>query len=125
MASAVAAQLNDIRDDAASEFQNTFTKCRAMAASADTTITVPRALSRQTLQGNVERENAEQYYRCTVLILFIDRLVEQLNDRFQGRTKDAIKGIYLIPSNLSGVNSKVKPIKRYYGNDLANEDGLI
>ena len=125
MASVVAAQLNDIRDDAASDFQNIFTKCRAMTASADTTITVPIALSRQTLQGNVERENAEQYYRCTVLILFTDCLVEQLNDRFQGRTKDAIKGIYLIPSNLSGVNSKVEPIKCYYGNGLTNEDGLI
>ena len=37
IASVVAAQLNDIRDDAASEFQNIFTKCQAMAASADTT----------------------------------------------------------------------------------------
>ena len=42
----VAAQLNDIRDDAASEFQNVFTKCQAMAAVADTTITVPRTVSR-------------------------------------------------------------------------------
>ena len=37
IASVVAAQLNDIREDAASEFQNIFTKCQAMAASADTT----------------------------------------------------------------------------------------
>ena len=42
MVSVVAAPLNDIRDDAASEFQNIFTKCQAMAASADTIITVPR-----------------------------------------------------------------------------------
>ena len=59
MVSVVAAQLNDIRDDAASEFQNVFTKCQAMAALADTTITVPRTVSRQNLRDNVEHENAE------------------------------------------------------------------
>ena len=134
MVSVVAAQLNDIRDNAASEFQNIFTKCQAMAALADTTITdprtvatitVPRTLSRQTLRDNVEHENAEQYYRCTVFVPFLDCLVHQLNDRFQRKTKDAIKGMYLIPSNLSDVDDSVEHIKRCYNNDLPNEDELI
>ena len=59
MASLVAAQLNDIRDEAASDFQNVFTKCKAMAASAETTITVPRTGSPRTLRDNVEHENGE------------------------------------------------------------------
>ena len=125
MVSVVAAQLNDIRDDAASDFQNIFTKWQAMATSADTTITVPRKVSRKTLRGNVEHENAEQYYRRALFILFLDCLVQQLNNRFQGRTKDAIKGMYLIPSNLSDADDKVEHIKRCYGSDLPNEDGLI
>ena len=89
MVSVVATQLNDIRDDAASE--SLFTKCQAMAASADNTITVSRTrtVSRQTLRDNVEHENAEQYYRRTVFIPFLDCLVQR-NDCFQGRTKDAI-----------------------------------
>ena len=74
---------------------------------------------------NVEHKNAEQYYRRTIFIPFLDCLVQQLNDRFQGKTKDAIKGMYLIPSNLSDVDDKVEHIKRYYSNDLPNEDGLI
>ena len=74
---------------------------------------------------NVEHENAEQYYRYTIFISFLDCLVPQLNDRFQGRTKDAIKGMYLILSNLRNVDDKVGHIKRYYDNDLLNEDGLI
>ena len=125
MVSVVAAQLNDIRDDAASEFQNVFTKCQAMAALADTTITVPRTVSRQNLRDNVEHENAEQNYRRTLFIPFLDCLVQQLNDRFQGKAKGAIKGMYLILSNLSDVDDKLKYIKRYYSNDLPNEDGLI
>ena len=42
----------------------------------------------------------------------------------QGRSKDAIKGMYLIPSNLN-INDKVEHMQRYYGYDLPNEDGLI
>ena len=96
-----------------------------MAASVDTTVTVPSKVSRKTLRNNVEHENAKQYYRRTVFIPLLDFLVQQLNDRFQGRTKNAIKSMYLVPSNLSDVDDKVEHIKRYYGNDLPNEDGLI
>ena len=78
-----------------------------MAASEDTTITVPRTVSRQTLRDNVEHENAEQHYCCIVFILLLDCLVQQLNDHFQGKTKDAIKGMYFIPSNLNNVDDKV------------------
>ena len=77
------------------------------------------------MQDNVEHENAEQYYRRTVFIPFLDCFAQQLNDRFQGRTKDAIKGMYLIPSNFSNVDNKAEHIKCYYGNDLPNEDGFF
>ena len=46
-----------------------------MTASVNATITVPRTVSRQTLRDNVEHENAEQYYRRTVFIPFLDCLV--------------------------------------------------
>ena len=49
-----------------------------MSASAGTTIAVPRTVSRQTLRDNVEYENGEQYYRCTVFIPFLDCLLQQL-----------------------------------------------
>ena len=114
MVSVVVAQLNDIRDDAASIFQNVFTKCQAMAALADTVITVPRTGSRQNLRDNVEHENAQQYYHRTVFIPFLNCLVQQLNNHFLGKIKDAIKGMYLIPSNLSDIDDKVEYIKRYY-----------
>ena len=48
MISVVAAQLNYIRDDPASEFQNIFAKSQTMAVSAETTIIVLRTVSRHT-----------------------------------------------------------------------------
>ena len=77
------------------------------------------------MRDNVEHENAEQYYRHTVLITFLDCLVQQLNNRFHGKTKDAVKTKYLIPSTLSDIDDKMEHIKCYYTNDLPNEDGLI
>ena len=93
-----------------------------MASSADSTVTVPRTSSRQALRVNVEHENVRRYYRRTV---FLDCLLQQLNERFQRRTEDVIKGMCLIPSNLCNVDKNVEHIKLYYGNDLPNEDRFI
>ena len=85
--------------------------------------------SKNSNSTDFARQYWTQEYRTIlpsyVFIPYLDCLVQQLNDRFQGRTKDAIKGMYLIPSNLSDAVNKVEHIKRYYDNDLPNEDGLI
>ena len=85
--------------------------------------------SKSRISTNFARQcwtrECRKYYCGTAFILFLDYLVQQVNDRFQGRTKDVIKGMYLIPSNLSNVDKKVEHIKRYYGDDLPNENGLM
>ena len=73
-----------------------------MASSADSTITVPRTLSRQTLRVNVEHENVRRYYRRTV---FLDCLLQQLNERFQRRTEDAIKGMCLMLTTMWSISN--------------------
>ena len=55
--------------------------------------------SRQALRDNVEHTSIEEYYRCSIFLPFFESLLQQINRRFQGKTKDAIKGMYLIPSN--------------------------
>ena len=87
-----------------------------MAVSADTTIIVLRTVSWKALWYNVEHENAEQCYRRTLFITLLDCLVQQRNDRFQGRTKGAIKGMYLILSSLKDVDDKVEHVKRCRNN---------
>ena len=87
-----------------------------MAVSADTTIIVLRTVSWKALRYNVEHENAEQYYSRTLFITLLDCLVQQRNDRFQGRTKGAIKGMYLILSSLKDVDDKVEHVKRCRNN---------
>ena len=35
-----------------------------------------------------------------------------------------MKGMHFFPNNLSDADDKVEHIKRYYGNELPNKDGL-
>ena len=48
-------------------------------------------------------------------------MLQQLNNRFQSKTKDAIKGMYLIPRNDEKLMSEKEKIKAYYATDLINK----
>ena len=50
---------------------------------------VSRTVSRQTLRDNVKNTSIEEYYRHFIFLPFSDSLLKPLNDRFQGKTKDA------------------------------------
>ena len=71
-----------------------------MADLSNAPLTVTRIVQRQTLRANVEHDTPEEYYRRSIFIPFVDCLLQQLHDRFQRKTKNCIKGIFLIPSNL-------------------------
>ena len=86
-----------------------FKKCETMANLSN--LTVPRIVQRQTLQANVENDTPEEYYRRLIFISFVDCLLQQLHDRFQGKAENCIKGISLIPSNLENKNAEVNKIK--------------
>ena len=56
-----------------------------------------------------------------LFVPFIDSLLQQLNDRFQGKAKDGIKGMFLIPSNLENIDAEKISIENFYSNDLPNQ----
>ena len=111
MVSLVTEQLSDIRSNQVNEFQEIFKKCETMANLSNVAITVPRIVQRQTLRANFDHYIPEKYYRRSIFIPFVDCLLQQLHDRFQGKTKNCIKGIFLIPSNLENTNTEVNKIK--------------
>ena len=49
---------------------------------------------------------SEEYYRRTIFIPFIYSLIQQLNERFSGKTKSAISGIYLILSLIGNLDQR-------------------
>ena len=49
---------------------------------------------------------SEEYYRRTIFIPFIYSLIQQLNERFSGKTKSARSGIYLILSLIGNLDQR-------------------
>ena len=100
-------QLQEIRDNAEMEFKAIIEKCTKMAE-----------LSR----SNVEFTTPEEYYRRKIFIPFIDSLIQQLNERFSGKTKSAMSGMYLIPSVVEKLSNS--EIFEYYRSDLPSKSSF-
>ena len=112
--------LSNIRSNDVKEFQPILEKSKDMLKISKIKLEIPRTASRQTLRNNVEHTSIEEYYRRSVFLPLLDSLLQQLNDRFQGKRKDAIKRMYLITSNNEKVMNEKEKIKAYYATDLIN-----
>ena len=100
--------LSEKRKDPAKEFKPVFESMLAMpeiAGSAAET-PIPRTCGRQTARSNVEASNPEEYWRRTVFIPFLDHLIREFEDRFSKLNEDAIKGLQLLPSNVSKLSAE-------------------
>ena len=58
-------------------------------------------------------------YRGSICLSLLESLLQQLSNCFQRKTKDAIKGMYLLPSNNEKLVSEKEKIKAYYATDLS------
>ena len=119
MVSLVIEQLDSIRLNQVTEFKAIFWKCELMANFSDASIAVPRTVQRQTMRPNVEHNSPEEYFRESIFLPFLDGLLQELHDRFQGKSKDCIKAIVLIPSNLQDYDAEdVNIIYSFYLEDM-------
>ena len=70
-----------------------------MASSVGEETQLPRHCSRQTLRDNHPAPTAEDFYRTSVGVPFLDHLLAQINSRFES-TQFSNADLDLIPSNL-------------------------
>ena len=75
-------RLTALRADSDTEFKLIFTKAQRMAESQGVEIVKPRITKRQKYRNNVNAETAEEYYRKTFYLPFIDSVVGSLKSRF-------------------------------------------
>ena len=59
---------------------------------------MPRIVNQQAIKANPPAVTPLQFYRCSVFLLFIDIVLEQLNERFRSDLVDYIKLQFLILS---------------------------
>ena len=110
MVSLVTEQLDSIRLNQVTEFKAIFWNCELMTNFSDALIAVPRTVQRQTMRSNVEHNSPEEYFRESIFLPFLDGLLLELHDHFQGKSKDCIKAIVLVPSNLQDCDAKAANI---------------
>ena len=112
-------QLDSIRLNQVTEFKAIFRKCEWMADFSDVSIAVPRTVQRLTMRSNVEHTLPEGYFRRLIFLPFLDGLLQELHDHFQGKSKDCIKAIVLVPSNLQDCDAvSVNTINGFYLGDM-------
>ena len=76
-----------------------FEEAIQMASSVGEEIQLPRHCSQQTLRVNHPAPTAEDFYRASVSVPFLDHLLAQMNSRFES-TQFSNAGIDLILPNL-------------------------
>ena len=114
--------MQEIRVNAEVELKAIIEKCTKMTELPGNKLKVPRVNSRQIYGSNVELTTLEEYCRRTIFVPFMDGLIQQLNDRFNGTTKSAMSEIYLIPSLIE--NFPKSEIFEYFQSDLLSESSF-
>ena len=59
---------------------------------------VPRRCGKQHNRDNMLAEDSETYYRRTLTIPFLDRLIMEMNARFSDTQRKAVLGLNLVPT---------------------------
>ncbi|KAL4141563.1 hypothetical protein QTP88_004184 [Uroleucon formosanum] len=75
-------ELEEIRINADTYFREIFEQVKLMTAQFDIEIKIPRIAKRQTNRCNIEVDNAETYYRISVFIPYLDKYINELENRF-------------------------------------------
>jgi hypothetical protein len=75
------------------------------------------------MRSNVEADNAAMYYCRSIFIPFLDDLVSQLHNRFEGLSSHALQALLLLPPNLSRLcGEALSTLITHYVPDLPSPD---
>ena len=118
--------LKDIRADPSNEYDKVYASIFTMATlHGMEELTVPRTCSRQSLRSNIEVENPKTYWRCTTFIPFLDHLIAELSTRFSQLNQQTIKGLQLLPCNLTTLtDGEVAELYKRFHQDLPAAEAL-
>lgn len=108
------------RDNGVAVFAEIYEEMQRKAIKTGRTIEQfqPRRCGRQTLRDNVEG-SAEEFYRRSVFLTFLDHVLQEMRSRFSKVTETAAKGLYLLPCKVQSLTSEMEDnILKLYRNEL-------
>ena len=113
-------ELQVVRENVDEEFDHLFYDMEKMAKEADIELRLPRNCQRQTLRNNVPTDGSvKAYWKRAVFIPYLDALITDLSARFTSLSREAVRGLCLLPANLAQcTDERVDDTIRYYGPDM-------
>ena len=95
-----------------------------IADKADIPVTMPRIIQRQQHCSNPEYSSAQECYKLTIAIPFLDHLITELSSRFEAHAKQAASLQSLLPAMIKPCSSMtdIEQAISFYADDLSNID---
>ena len=116
--------LLDMRKDPEKEFKPVFDSMLTMAQIGDSAgMPIPRRCGRQIARSNVETTTPEEYWRRTAFVPSLDHLIQEFEERFSQLSEEAIRGLHLLPSNISNISTEdIQAICQCFRADLQSPE---
>lgn len=93
--------LQDARSGIETQFKTLFTNASRCAQNHNVLVSIPRRCSRQTTRENHPGLTAEEYYRRSLAVPFLDHLISEIDTRFTSHSLTAMRCLGIIPSCFS------------------------
>lgn len=123
MVSLVDDELQSLRRKAETEFKNMYNSATEMAEKFGVEMCIPRITGRQTHRCNVEVKSAEEYFRISVFLPFLNFICNEMNQRFLTHKEILSSFACLLPDGKSSSPtdehlSNMKKLTIFYEEDL-------
>ena len=115
--------LQEVRDEVDSYQSQWFQQAVNLAREVGTKPSVPRTFKKQTQRDNTESSCAEEYYRRTLTIPFVDHLNTELEARFSDLQQKASLGLLLLPPSAEHASELTDKLD-YFSEDLPSPNTI-
>jgi len=109
-------ELQEIRLNAEKEFGDIFERVKSLAEKIDIEINMPRISKRQTNRCNIQTDDPEIFYRVSVFIPYIDKFINELEERFTNHQSTLTNFHSLFKE--SGYEEDLISLTKQYSEDL-------
>jgi Domain of unknown function (DUF4371)/hAT family C-terminal dimerisation region len=117
--------LQSHRDNACEEFSVIFKKAQSICQDLNVELKQSRLTARQAHRSNIPSENAEEYFRRSIFIPYLDSIISSLRTRFSCTQGKAFSLLQLHPQDMNKLDkvsflNVVENINNLYGDILPN-----
>lgn len=115
-------ELKKLRENVDNYSQRIFQHSMRIAEQSDISVLIPRVVQRQQHRSNPEFTSAEDFFKKTIAIPFLDHLISDVSSRFTNQSKMAASLQALLPTYITPTTScaNLQEAIDFYSDDLPN-----